>query len=896
MSATTPENSTSTSVPEKRPASLGSALGLGVTMLGAIFIVVRPGSQFTPYAGEAAFAGIVAFMFALFVAMKAFTSPLTVLLQRPLAIVLLAWLALIGFGLAHSPNLGAGVPVASDAGGYVLLLLCGFLLARLEPSLVSLFTRALIGMCAVEAFAAIWQCIIDLPQLRVQIANGKVALPHELQTGLAAARIAGNLGYGSFANPNSLAGFLLIGIFLLLGLLWSRKRADTGEPASSSVAAQIPGWFILALLVGGLGYSGSKGGFFAALAGACFFAAQKVSADRPALRRKLALTTFIGVGAAVALLAIGTAGWLGAKPFGLSMEVRLDYWRSAFGMWKSHPLGGVGLAGFADYYPFFKMPLGEEVKDAHNDYVQFAAELGILGPLFFGALWWLTLKPGREQVEIPPEPDLERAKLLELSLIIGGVLAFVLMDGGFMWFNSADALNVIHGHLDKAAAIGAFHTLALPFIFACVVIALRPRFETLAWSFGARAAVGAVLVHQLVDFDFRSPATMGGIFLIGGMLASLQQTPPESSPVKSKRAAATVLLLALLLFPAMVWIPINSSSPRANASDMESEIQDQTRLAALTPDSVDAQRAQQMRQDIFDERKRARDATPFDAEAWIDLGFAYDLLPDASTSNRKAALECFEKAEQLRPVSPLPKLTLAQFYTRHAFEALQARDAQADDYFQHAEKYYAAAAERYPLHPGIRLWQGDSAMMIGNAASAADAYAQALAVDLGIEDTSVRLSAIFTDPRPGAFARHGNDIAVRKLIDRELADEKSAAKLNPKQKQGLLVRRMVALAWLLHEHEQHHVLEAKDVSRTRDELLGTTEKLVSGTDDPAERAHLALFRALAYRIIDGEKNFTDAAKAAWTEARALQQKSIESGRPGTPERTFQSIQNLYGPK
>ena len=77
-------------------------------------------------------------------------------------------------------------------------------------------------MVAVEAFAGVWQYFVDLPSMRAEIATGKVALPHDLQTGLGAARIAGNLVWGSFSNPNSLAGYLLIGIFLLLGMLWRR--------------------------------------------------------------------------------------------------------------------------------------------------------------------------------------------------------------------------------------------------------------------------------------------------------------------------------------------------------------------------------------------------------------------------------------------------------------------------------------------------------------------------------------------------------------------------------------------------------------------------------------------------------------------------------------------------
>ena len=220
--------------------------------------------------------------------------------------------------------------------------------------------------------------------------------------------------------------------------------------------------FVLLLMLVGLAFTGSKGGFCAAVAGLWFFVAQRLAERRPALAKKLFLVTAAGVSLAVLLLALGAAGFLGPKPFGLSMEVRLDYWRSALAMFKSHPLGGVGAAGFAENYSFFKMPMGEEVKDVHNDYIQFAAELGILGPLLYAALWWFTLKPSRTPASLATEPDLERAKLLELGVIVGGILAFLLMDAGFVWFDSGDALNVLHGHIDKGTLAGAFHTFALP--------------------------------------------------------------------------------------------------------------------------------------------------------------------------------------------------------------------------------------------------------------------------------------------------------------------------------------------------------------------------------------------------------------------------------------------------
>ena len=128
---------------------------------------------------------------------------------------------------------------------------------------------------------------------------------------------------------------------------------------------------------------------------------------------------------------------------------------------------------------------------------------------------------------------------------------------------------------------------------------------------------------------------MSGIFFFGGMLAAVnaEALSNDAPPAASKRAAVAVLLLTLLLAPVIAWIPIKSSSPRSNAAEMETDAQDLTRLIGKAgPDSVEVQRLTQMRMDIYDERRRARDAAPYDAETWIDLGLATDLLPQQSTA------------------------------------------------------------------------------------------------------------------------------------------------------------------------------------------------------------------------------------------------------------------------
>ena len=940
------ETTATTESEQARPAgvaSLADALGVGLGLLAGIFIVVRPGSQISPYSGEAAFAGLIATVFGCVVVAQALIHPRrqTVRFGRALPAALTAWLALFAVGLWRSSNFGAGIPMAANAGLYAMMLLCGFFLARLEPLLSGAIVRGIVGMAAVEAFAGCWQRFVGLPLLQAQVATGAIPLPEKMKSGLGLARLAGLLGFGSFENPNSLAGYLLIGLFLLLGVLWRSGGASKAEPAQmqppQSKAPAIFGWLVIVLILAGLGSTGSKGGMAAAVAGLWFFAAQWLALKAPQYRRLLGILTIAGVAAVVALLALGTFGALWPRPFGFSMEARLDYWRSALAMWKEHPFGGVGLGGFTDNYPLFKMPMGEEVRDTHNDFLQLAAELGLLAPFIYGAIWWLVVRPnsneGLKDVKQPATGlfhtfqlssagppvlrsrtdfrdtapgqagNAERRRLLDLCVVIGGVLAFFLMDYGFEWFESEHVFNFMHGKRELVTTLGVLHTMALPIVFAVTVMALQPLVLRLneGWTFGCRAAIGAVLVHELVDFDFRAPATMTAIFLCGGLLAGARAAElPGGSRAgwfASRRPGLALLALVLLLAPAIAWIPLRSGRPRANAETLEDEIVARMKKAELNgAESPEGQSIPQIRADILDQRKQARDAAPFDAETWLDLGNAYELLPPsrATAQHRNEALVCYEKAVQLRPLSFNPKMVLGEFFMRHAFNDLSSHDADAArEKFKKAREAFAAASARYPLCPGLKLSEGDAALMSGDAAGAGEAYAKAFAIDQRIDDNTTRLSAIFTDPRPGAFPRNGFE--GEKFIVTKLAAAGQTEQLSPAQSFGMRVRLLTWLTWILHQNQLTPSLKGADLKGFRSELTSVAEQLAATAPGAPGKAHAALLRALATRMLaDDDRNGRAAlSDKLWNEAITLQKESLDKGQPGTPQRTFETIEKSY---
>ncbi|MFH0939445.1 MAG: O-antigen ligase family protein [Planctomycetota bacterium] len=711
------------------------------------------------------------------------------------------------------------------------------------------------------------------------------------------ARFHGNNVFATFINPNSLAAYLLIGIWLTVGLAVDGR----GDEKIYSTRRIFSG-LLLVLMLTTLYFTDSKGAEVACVIGAWFFVAQRIGVRFPQYRRVitgLTMATFVGL---LVMLILGVSGILGDQPFGRSLQVRFEYWKAALNMIAQYPLTGVGLSGFAEHYPYFKTALGEEVKEVHNDYLQLWVEMGIIAPLVYLALWRLLLRAapaarensrcntrvGNRTVGLSAT---ERSESAEWPVVVGGILAFVCLYWAFLPFNAASLINLLHGESNAENLPGALQTLALPIIFVCVVIGLRQRranaittttvVETnIGLQQGAKAAIGAVLTHQLVDFDLRVSAVMCAIFLLGGMLLALNGRQVESDrPSLLERWSRAILpLLAVALIPGAVWFSMTSGIPRRVAEDVETEAR---HISSQTSDHAQLQRYRELRDEVFSLRRQAAEATPFDADAWLELASACTNLTSTDPMLENQTLNCLRAAERLRSLSFIPKLQLANFYMR--------RSATGD--FEKARQAYVAAAARYPLHPGIRLWTGDALLLQGQLDAAAAEYLEAFKIDLRISDSSVLLSSVFIDPRPGVFARHGHDEQVFTEVTKRL--NSLAREKSDQLRQALLLRRLLTMAWLINESERaREVLTSTTLERMRADLTMTAESLVSSMTNLPERAHAALLLALAWQMRGSQKSSV-AARQAWQQARALQQQTVERGMPGTPPDVFKRLADYY---
>lgn len=207
---------------------------------------------------------------------------------------------------------------------------------------------------------------------------------------------------GPFVNPNHTAAFAIMGALPALGLAQAILAQPDGRLTVRGIRVAltdrswaVPRLTVLGLLgilaLAALALSGSRGGWLSFAVGlAALVPARRVRAMLPA-----AVLAAAGLG-----VAVGLATWVGSPasdapaPFSVgtrdpSLSMRFDIWRGTLSMIGDHPWTGTGLGTFRWAYASYERP-GEWLitQQAHNDYLQLAAETGLVGAAL--ALWGLV--------------------------------------------------------------------------------------------------------------------------------------------------------------------------------------------------------------------------------------------------------------------------------------------------------------------------------------------------------------------------------------------------------------------------------------------------------------------------------------------------------------------------
>ena len=215
--------------------------------------------------------------------------------------------------------------------------------------------------------------------------------------------------YGPFVAHNHFAGYLELLLPIPIALVVTR---------AGRIETRIFYLFCAAMMGGAALASLSRGGFISLfvelvfLAVMAFFLPAKQSASKSKRRSSARSHRLAKIGSPLAavlvtVLAIGASiYWIGLEPV-LSRIAKGQIvsdsspeesffvsrgwiWRDTYSMIKAHPFTGVGLGAYETAFPVYSQSDGSLlVGQAHNDFLQIIAEVGVLGGIL--ALWFLIL-------------------------------------------------------------------------------------------------------------------------------------------------------------------------------------------------------------------------------------------------------------------------------------------------------------------------------------------------------------------------------------------------------------------------------------------------------------------------------------------------------------------------
>jgi O-antigen ligase len=207
----------------------------------------------------------------------------------------------------------------------------------------------------------------------------------------------GSRAHGSFANPNHYAGYLVMCLSVGLGVLIANLRGDVSGTWTQFLRNLIS-WVLssrmqlrlaLIVMVIALVLSRSRMGntaFFASLlvtSGIGLALSKRATRSMVLLIASLIVIDILIIGAYFGVARIVER----IERTDLETEERGNVAAYAFGAWKDYPVFGSGLGSFHVVFPRYR---GQDVTElythAHNDYLQFAVETGIVGLALLGLL------------------------------------------------------------------------------------------------------------------------------------------------------------------------------------------------------------------------------------------------------------------------------------------------------------------------------------------------------------------------------------------------------------------------------------------------------------------------------------------------------------------------------
>ena len=174
----------------------------------------------------------------------------------------------------------------------------------------------------------------------------------------------------TLGNPNFTSGMIGIASIATLYLLIAEKRVVFKV---TYLAALVFALFIVVK-------SDSVQGLFAFLGGTVILLLVKAWQNNKSIGY---LTSWLAlIGATPVILAVFNIGPLASALYQGTLKNRLDYWQAAWNMFQAHPIFGVGIDRYGEYYREYavqnQVAQGIFTNNAHNVYLQFLATGGLV--------------------------------------------------------------------------------------------------------------------------------------------------------------------------------------------------------------------------------------------------------------------------------------------------------------------------------------------------------------------------------------------------------------------------------------------------------------------------------------------------------------------------------------
>ena len=517
---------------------------------------------------------------------------------------------------------------------------------------------------------------------------------------------------GYLTTSNSTGSFLLLCLFAALGLLVHTIRRSNSPNQAAMIV--LYGGAIMVLL-SGLMLCKSRGaigaGAICILAWLiCVFWGKKLWPYRKFLLLAGILLAVIITGI---VIQYGLAH--GRLPGPNALLVRWQYWESTAKLIADHPWLGVGGGNFTIAYPLYKNPAAPEmVRDPHNFFLSVASGYGLLGAVAFAAV---LLGPLLKIILRPRSLDeTDRRDFTVPSVLLGAILLLVTAVV-FLWLRPLVSEGIITE--PNPSILRAYYTVfyliptgVMILVLGLFILAGREPIEPAACKYALLPAlgwgVGAVLIHNLIDFALFETAVLMALAICLAAILALNERPV---PAPSRRFRIRLAVLFLLAAGFVGFLLIAVIPPvRAGAKIQQ---------ALRHPDQV------------LELLEQARRTDPLSPQAdwlkgqWALQRYGEKLIKDASLLEQAA--NAFQATICRNPDDYRLRESLSDVYFVRADTAGDPNEK--TDFFQQSYDSLKQAWLRFPGSDRIVFKLGTLAEQLGLTAEAGGWYCRAVTIE-----------------------------------------------------------------------------------------------------------------------------------------------------------------------